>query len=626
MRTPRALAGLVLIVASACTGKAVPTLGSESQPLVLNPDYRFLTILATNDIHGSVEPQVDARTGKVYGGMALFGGMVKSTREGIRRQYGAQGGVLVLDGGDQFQGTLISNYTEGQLVFRTMNLAGYDAIVPGNHDYDFGPEGWLEDRVTPLTDQNPRGVIESLSRDIRFPLLSANTYFKASLKDAKGNPIDPSLVAGSGCRVSGTNIDFSAAERPAFLKPYVIKEDTITGLKIAIIGIDNNGTATLTTPENVSDLCFRDEFSEYKSIRAELEGQADIFILVIHSGNADKEETVSTLVSRLNALPGRAVDAVIAGHTHWVHNDNVDGIRAIQSGANGQLFGRIDLVYNVRTATVDAGQTRSFAGIRIYEDGCDARISGISSFCRTIGSQPYYQGVALRPNPDIADAIAEQRRLIEPFAGRKLGVAEKKLTRDRIGESSTSNVLTDAFQKLAAAEGSQIAFMNTGGIRADINAGEVTYEDLFKVLPFNNHGVVIGPMDWPTLKKLLERSIATCGAYGSLMQSGLKVEYKRDCVRRGNETVAVAELIRVGTTDGQVIFDSPARIAPPSDRTFIVSTLDFLAAGGSGYSEFVGITTQPKDIGILREVIADMLALDPPQWQGLLDGRWLQVR
>src|SRR5215471_13207798 len=99
-----------------------------------------ITILATNDIHGGIEPSV-AKDGTVEGGLAAFSGAVKAIKAGLKTRLGEQVGVLVLDAGDQFQGTLISNHNEGQLVFQAMSQAGYDVAITGNHDYDFGPVG-----------------------------------------------------------------------------------------------------------------------------------------------------------------------------------------------------------------------------------------------------------------------------------------------------------------------------------------------------------------------------------------------------------------------------------------------------------------------------------------------------
>src|SRR6516162_7463523 len=146
---------------------ALTVLGCAAEPTKI-------TILATNDIHGGIEP--NRLKDAVEGGLAALSGTVQAIKAGLRRKLGDRTGVLVLDAGDQFQGTLVSNHNEGRLVFQAMNQAGYDVAITGNHDYDFGPVGWLEDEVTPTTaDQDPRGALKAALSNAQFPLISSNT-------------------------------------------------------------------------------------------------------------------------------------------------------------------------------------------------------------------------------------------------------------------------------------------------------------------------------------------------------------------------------------------------------------------------------------------------------------------
>src|SRR5450759_213564 len=74
-----------------------------------------------------------------------------------------------------------------------------------------------------------------------------------------------------------------------------------------------------------------------------------------------------------------------------------------------------------------------------------------------------------------------------------------------------------------------VALMNTGGIRSPLQPGDVRYEEFYRVIPFNNHGVVIGPMKASNLLKALARSAEAFGDLGAFMQSGLKVEIQKNC-------------------------------------------------------------------------------------------------
>jgi 5'-nucleotidase len=209
---------------------------------------------------------------------------------------------------------------------------------------------------------------------------------------------------------------------------------------------------------------------------------------------------------------------------------------------------------------------------------------------------------------------------------RILGRSEKNLSRDRIGESPLSNALTDA---LLAASGAEVALLNTGGLREAIPAGDISYATFFTVLPFNNRAVVIDQLEAPRLIRLLEKSIRTCGDYGALLAGGIRVEFERHCPAPLPGAAAgvdeKAQLTRVVfTSTGEVLLDHAQGIAPSPERRIRTATLDFLTAGGSAYSDFVG-TEISHDLGIFREVLVDQFLKNPPVFSGGVDGRWKNI-
>jgi 2',3'-cyclic-nucleotide 2'-phosphodiesterase (5'-nucleotidase family) len=166
--------------------------------------------------------------------------------------------------------------------------------------------------------------------------------------------------------------------------------------------------------------------------------------------------------------------------------------------------------------------------------------------------------------------------------------------------------------------------MNTGGIRTDLPAGAILYEQFFAVLPFANRVAVIQELPWNILKSLLLKSAQTCGKYGALLFSGLKVEFSRNC-KTGSDLDLEARLIQVKTIQGEVLLDQQKGIETNVDRTFKVATLDFLASGGSGYEEFKG-SKVTEVLGIAREVIADEWIKNQTLLTGDLDQRFLNLR
>ena len=408
---------LLLLFVSATTLFALSACKDHEQPV-------RLSFVLTNDIHGQLEPLLN-REGKKTGGMAYLASIVDS----IRRQpefASDRSALFVLDSGDQFQGTLTSNFNEGRAVFDAMNAIGYDAVVPGNHDYDFGPMGWLYDKVTDgKTSANKREVIESLAQRARFPLLSANTYLRNSIRF---NGTQASPTVDSKCRLSNANsdqaLDFVNASRPEFLRTHVIVKKA--GVRVALIGLDNTGTGTTTTVENVDDLCFRDEVETYLEIRRELEGKADVFVLMMHNGNSDNSKEASELVRKINATVKNGVHLAAAGHTHYVHDDVVDGVRVLQNGDKTKFFGRADLVFNPLTGTVMAELTKSKAGIATLHDAC-APDAGV--YCAEYS-------VPLSPLKNVEEIVSQASAEVAGLAKRTLGKASERITRNRIGEIS----------------------------------------------------------------------------------------------------------------------------------------------------------------------------------------------
>ncbi len=604
------------------------------ETIELEANEKLISILHTNDIHGNVEPTelkkppTDPDLYKSYGGMSFWAGVVKAIREGINNKYGQNAGVLLLDAGDQFQGRLISNYNEGQLVFSLLNKIGYDAITPGNHAYDLGPLGWLDDRVTPETpDQNRRGALIKLRAMSSFPFLSANTYFRDSLFDKHGRPV------GWDDEINEGQINWARARRPEFLQPYIIKN--IADVRVAVIGMDHYRTSSQTTADNVEDLFFRNPVSSYLETRAFLQNKADIFILVFHGGNTIGENEASDLAQQILSvkkksygISGPTLDVLIGAHTHFINHDFVKNVPVLQSASNMRRYGRVDLVWDKTKKKLVLNKMRTFAGVPLLFDSCPKPVQYLCSAEKkksTSGRVSWilkYEGVKVNMIRNVYRLIAQAKRDVAPLARQKLGWSNGTIWRSRIKESPLSNALTDALREVADAE---ISMLNTGGLRDVIDKGVITYEDLFQVLPFSNHGMTITPLPVKKLFDILNRSIKSCGRYSVLMQSGLKVIFSQDCRNAQDGVDYNAKLQKVETVDGEILYDRKNNIEPPTGRVFKVATIDYLLSGGSGYTDFIGVPVV-QDLGILREVLVEKFIEEPANFKEELDSRWRSWR
>lgn len=571
---------------------------------------RTITFALTNDIHGRLEPETDS-TGQARGGLAYYAKLIGDLRKD-ERFTGDYNSLVVLDSGDQFQGTLLSNYDEGETVFKAMNQIGYDAVVPGNHDYDFGPLGWLHDKVsTGETSANPREAIENLAKLASFPLLSANTYLKSTISpkgvyypvelDSQCRPLNETL---------SVPLDFENAARPNFLRPYTLI--TRAGVRIALIGIDHQNTASMTTAENVSDLCFRDEIDSYVEIRKSLEGKADVFVMLIHGGNTPSTQDASNITYQINSrfLNTTGVHLVAAGHTHYVHNDRVGNTPVVQNGAHAENFGLVRLTFDPNKREVLHQETVSYAGVPLYHDRCE---TGFTEACKSVSYPLTAENVT-------QGFINDLKKLIAPMTSKVLAQVSETVTRGRIDENALSNILSDSLRKSVGAE---LGIMNMGGIRTNLEVGALTYEKFFEVLPFNNQAVLIKELKWSTLKKLISKSIQSCGRFGALALSGVKYKFSRSCLQ-GKDVDVNAKLLFVETEKGEVLYDAKNNFEVGENISFGVATLDFLAQGGSAYSAFLEATVT-KTLGIARELIATELSQTVPNLNNSLDQRSIQL-
>ncbi len=203
-----------------------------------------IRILYVNDFHGFAEPYKPLGSDKMLGGIAYLSSEVNELRNGRPS--------LLLAAGDMIQGNNWANLFQGESVIEIMNKMRFDAMVVGNHEFDFG-----------------QSVLKKRISEAVFPVLGA---------DVEG--IDA-------------------------LKPYVIKE--IAGIKVGIIGVVTDETPVSTHPKNVAGLKFNSPAATVKKYIEELKGKVDIIIVLSHIGyHAD----------RALAEKVKGIDVIVGGHSH----------------------------------------------------------------------------------------------------------------------------------------------------------------------------------------------------------------------------------------------------------------------------------------------------------------------
>jgi 5'-nucleotidase len=556
---PRAVAPLLSLLVAACATS--PARPSEAGVV-------HLTLVATNDTHGWVEPH-EAKLGRgrvaQQGGAETFAGYLAILRDEN------PGGVVLLDAGDLFQGTLLSNSTEGAAVTEVYNRLGYAASAVGNHEFDYGPVG--PHAVATQPGEDALGALKARIGQARFPFLAANILDAQSGEHA-------SWMGNDGTRLLEVN-----------------------GVKVGLVGLSTISTPTTTNPMNVEGLKFAPlaptALSAARKLRAE---GAEVLVLLAHAGakcgslaNPDDLSSCdprdSEIFDVLRALPPNTFDAVIAGHTHQPIGHRVQGTPVIESSALLRSFGVIDLYFDttrhalLRERTTLRAEVPICAQVAVETHGCDSRSIADT---REPLAPAFFEGRAVERDASLASLLepfqAQVRELQERDTGVRVG---SRLGRSYAKESPLGDVLADALREAAHAD---VALMNPGGLRADLPAGPLTYGALYEVLPFDN-------------------TVSTLRVTGAQLQQLLSLAYSRPdgVFQESGLQLSLAACAGPGRLRGAVLADGRA-IEPAS--SYVVALPDFLARGGGGLAP------------ALRGLGAKNIALNdgaPPLRDALLD-------
>ena len=549
---------IAAVVALACAGTGRAPIAGPPAPIADPPPPTItLSIIGTNDLHGGILQRGDR------GGLALLGGYVGNVRAARARDGGA---VLLLDAGDMFQGTLESNLNEGASVIAAYNTLGYAAAAVGNHDFDFGPTGPAATPQSPSDDA--RGALKARAMQAAFPFLAANL-----IDEATGRAVDWPNV------------------RPSTMV-------TVAGLRVGVIGVMTAQALAVTVAANTVGLrvapLAETIAAEAKQLRA---AGASIVVVVSHAGGRCTAFTVPTDLSSCNQteeimqvardLPDGLIDVIVAGHAHSGMAHVVDGISIIEAYMGGRSFGRVDLVVDPSTRRII--RRRLFAP----RDLC-ARVDPGTTQCDPEGSssgrvRAEYEGAPVVPDQSVVRTIAPAVQAAESQKKTLLGVTlATPVRRAGSGDSPLGNLFTDAYR--AGVPGADVSINNTsGGLRADLPAGPLTYGAVFEVMPFDNR-LVAFHLTGAELRKVLATQVTRVPALVGL--SGVRVR-----VTCEGGALAVAMLRPNG--------------APVSDsERLLVATTDFLATGGD--SIFVPVTPPDgfaivHDIGLVRDIVVDSL-------------------
>jgi 5'-nucleotidase len=400
----------------------------------------------------------------------------------------------------------------------------------GNHEFD---EGMGELRRLLEGGNHPAGpFLENPWRGARYPTLAANVV------DARtGRPVLP---------------------------PYVVRH--VGGVPVAFIGLVLRETPTIVTPSGVAGLTFLDEADAANRVVAKLKRRGiHAFVVLIHKGGVQAPSfagatagagpgsdlaDIQAVVTRLDD----DIDVVVSGHRHAFTN-------TLLKTASGKEI--------LVTQAFSASTAYAQIDLEIDPESRDV-ISKVATVPTTWGDQ----GPGLAPDPEAAAIVAAATARVAPLVEQVVGTASAPVTRDPspAGEQPLGDLIADA--QRAAVAGAQAAFMNPGGIRADLAPGPVTWGALFTIQPFGN-SLVAMTLSGTQLRTLLEQQWLGQTSPRMLQVSGISYSWSASAP--------------IGSRVGDVAIGG-VPLDPAGSYRVVVNS--FLASGGDNFTVLVQGTNQ----------------------------------
>ena len=322
---------------------------------------------------------------------------------------------------------------------------------------------------------------------------------------------------------------------PSWLRGTTILERD--GVRIGVIGLITEETPTATMPDHVAGLTFVNGATIIdRHVPALRAAGAHFVIVVAHEGvycEAETRNCRGEMARWLEAVRNKP-DLVVGGHTHEVVRTAINGIPFVESGQWGERYTVVDL----------------------------HRVSADSVAVIVRGSPTVFVD-SIRPDPTLAAMVERISREIQPQLDRVITTAADSIRRNS-PEMEMGRLIADAQR---AKTNAQVALMNSGGVRAPLDPGPVTWGELYRVQPFGNKLMVL-QLRGADLRAALEHSVAQHSPRAFL--SGATVTY--------DTTAAPGSRVReIRLHTGEAFSDA---------ATYTVTVSDFMASGGDGYSMF----------------------------------------
>lgn len=496
-----------------------------------------ILILFTSDVHCGVA--------QGWGYAGLY-----AAKQNLSKDYN----VLLVDDGDAIQGEAIGTMTTGEAIIDIMNSMGYDVAIPGNHEFDYGVERFLE-----------------LTKKANFPYISCNFNKEGEL----------------------------------IFEPWLMKE--IGGVKIAFVGVTTPYTLRSSTPTYFMDDngnfiygFMQDETGEsvYNAVQqsvdaARAEG-ADYVIVIGHMGNETEciPWRYNDVISNVSGI-----DAFLDGHSHdtdQVVMKDKDGKDVVRS-ACGTKMANIGVLHITRDGKISSelyNWNSSVAAPKLLDienTASDAVVAATGEL-----------------NEKLAEVVATttvELYIHDPEAKKDDGSPVRII---RQTETNLGDLCTDAYLDQSGAD---IAFVNGGGIRVPISKGDITLNDILKVHPYGNALTVIEVTGQQVLDALEWSVHALPGEFGGFNQvAGLTFEFDSSidspCVQDDNGMFDHIDETMERRVRNVIVGGEPLDPA----KTYTLASTDYqLLNGGDGYTMYDGANILQNAVKLDNQVLIDYI-------------------
>lgn len=510
-------------------------------------DYE-LNILHINDFHSRIESinKYDSTcTAEEEGKNECFGGAAR-LKVAIDQKRGELSGknVLLLNAGDNFQGSLFYTTYKGAAEAEFLNLMKFDAMTVGNHEFDDGEDGLATflDKVT-------------------FPVISSNVLagYKSKLIDR----IKPSLVLDVG------------------------------GQKVGIVGAVTNDTAEISSPGD--NVLIGIDVDTITTAVQELKKQGvDKIIALTHVGYPRDLAVIAKIPD---------VDVVVGGHSHSLLS-NTD------EKAEGPYPTMVDNPGGYKVPVVQAGSYSKYLGdlVVTFDD---------SGVVKSAKGDPILIDSKIKPDEAVLARIKELAKPIEELKTKIIGKTDAPIDGSREScrarECQMGDLVTDAMLDRVKGQGVTIAITNGGGLRASIDAGDVSMGEAITVLPFQNT-VATFQIKGADIAAALENGLSQIQEGGGRFPQVAGMKFSFDRSKPAGSRVSNVE-----------VKEGEAYVPLDPAKTYNVVSNNFMRNGGDGYSVFKTKAENAYDYGPgLETVLADYLTAHNP-YKPMTDGRITEI-